>query len=143
MLNHDRTLKALLDLESDTLCYGFVAQSTGEVVAEAGCKQMLPEGIVAASLRQEAIVSRYEECERHMQEPGCNLVPRGYALDRVSAVIGIPAPDALLVLFGHMPEQIAATTTDFSARVAWYWSHRLRVWERVKSAYMPAADMAA
>jgi len=135
MSNHEQTLKTLLALESDSVCYGFVAQSTGEIVAEAGEKELLPRTIVDVSLRPESIISRYEECERFGEvDPG--MLPRGYAHDRVSAVIGIPSPDVLLVLFGMMPEAVAMAASDLSARVAWYWSHRRRVWSAVEAAYM-------
>jgi hypothetical protein len=43
----------------------------------------------------------------------------------------------LLVLFGMMPEAVAVAASDLSARVAWYWSHRRRVWSAVEAAYMP------
>lgn len=135
MSYHDQTLKALLALEPERLCYGFVAQATGEIVAEAGEKELLPRGVVDASLRAENIIARYEECERFGDvDPG--MLPRGYAQDRISAVIGIPSPGVLLVLFGLMPETVAAAASDLSARVTWYWSHRRHVWSVVESAYM-------
>ncbi|HZP67045.1 MAG TPA: hypothetical protein VFB32_12115 [Rudaea sp.] len=130
--SHD-PLETLLASGSDDLCFGFAAHATGEIFALAGDKHLLPfQSVVEKALEPENIVSRYEECEGHAAV-GC--APRGYAQGRLSAVIGIPRPGVLLVLFGLMPDGIARAVSDSSEQIAWYWSHRQRVWSAVEAVY--------
>jgi len=131
---HDfrENLLSLLSPCSEDVCFGIAAHANGEVFAEAGDKSLLPfQDAVHAALQPAIIVSRYEECEG---QPTSSF-PRGYARGRLSTVMGIPKPGVLLVLFGLMPEAIAHTATDSDTKIAWYWSHRQRVWSAVAAAY--------
>jgi hypothetical protein len=132
MHESQENLKSLLAHSPDDVCFGIAAHASGEVFAQAGDKSLLPfPDVVDAALLPANIVSRYEECEW----PSANPVPRGYARGRLSTVMGIPKPGVLLVLFGLMPEAVADTAADSNARIAWYWSHRQRVWSAVEAAY--------
>jgi len=125
-------LKSLLMPSSDDVCFGIAAHASGEVFAQAGDKSVLPfPDVVDAALLAENIVSRYEECE----SDAASSFPRGYARGRLSTVMGIPKPGVLLVLFGLMPEAMAHAALDADAKIAWYWSHRQRVWSAVEAAY--------
>jgi len=126
-------LQALLSSCSDDLCFGIAAHPSGEVFAQAGEKHRLPfPDLIDAALHPDAIASRYEECESRWWS---GRAPRGYARERLSGVVGIPRPGVLLVLFGVMPQAVAAALPDSDARIAWYWSHRQRVWSAVEAAY--------
>ena len=137
MYEASANLHTLLSVCSEDICFGIAARPCGEVFAQAGEKHRLPfPDFIDAALRPDAIASRYEECESRWWRGG---PPRGYARERLSSVVGIPRPGVLLVLFGLMPETIAAALPDSDARIAWYWSHRQRVWSAVEVAYAACA----
>jgi len=137
VLGHNEILESLLTADSDDVCYAVVAKSTGELVAQAGNKECLPyPGMVEAALSPENIVARYEECE-HNIAANMAALPRGYARDRISVVIGIVQPDLLVVSFGQMPDTLSVANAD--VKVAWYWAHRRRVWAAVEAAYAEGA----
>ena len=139
MVNHLTIIEALLAESESGLRYGFVARSTGEIIAQAGNKDALSlHGLVDLSNHPESIISHYDECE-NLAQSDPNGPPRGYAHGRVSAVIGIPYPEVLLVLVGLMPETVFDELTTESMRVAWHWAYRRRIWPDVEAAYSAAA----
>jgi len=137
MYEASANLQTVLSFCAEDLCFGVAAHANGDVFARAGERHRLPfPDFVDAALRPDAIVSRYEECEGARWHGG---PPRGYARERLSSIVGIPRPGVLLILFGLMPESVAAALPDSDARIAWYWAHRRRVWSTVEAAYARCA----
>jgi len=132
MLDHQRLLNDVLASDA-ALSYGFVARSTGALITEAGARASLPfQGIADVALRPESVIARYRECESYaLTDP--RMVPRTSAQGPIYAVIGIPSPGFLLVVFGLMPAAIAAGPVN--DQVAWCSSFRRRVWSTVQGVY--------